>query len=71
MGINGYGTPEIFNTDQGSQFTSLEFIATLRDAGIRISIDCRARWMDNVMIKRRWKSSKYECVASEGVGDRL
>ena len=60
--ITRYGVPEIFNTDQGSQFTSYEFIKTLRDAGIRISMDGRGRWMDNVMIERLWKSLKYECV---------
>ena len=60
--INRYGVPEIFNTDQGSQFTSYEFTKTLRNAGIRISMDGRGRWMDNVMIERLWKSLKYECV---------
>ena len=60
--INRYGVPEIFNTDQGSQFTSYDFTKTLRDAGIRISMDGRGRWMDNVMIERLWKSLKYECV---------
>jgi len=60
--INRYGVPEIFNTDQGSQFTSYEFIKTLRDAGVRISMDGRGRWVDNVMIERLWKSLKYECV---------
>ena len=43
-----YGTPEIFNTDQGSEFTSFEFTTTLRDAEVRISMDGRGRWMDNV-----------------------
>jgi putative transposase len=47
-----YGVPEIFNTDQGSQFTSYEFTKALRDAGVRISMDGRGRWMDNVMIER-------------------
>jgi len=60
--INRYGAPETFNTDQGSQFTSYEFTKTLRDAGIRISMDGRGRWMDNVMIERLWRSLKYECV---------
>ncbi|WP_439646696.1 IS3 family transposase [Salidesulfovibrio brasiliensis] len=60
--MNRYGVPEIFNTDQGSQFTSYEFTRTLRDAGVRISMDGRGRWMDNVMIERLWKSLKYECV---------
>lgn len=60
--MNRYGVPEIFNTDQGSQFTSYEFTRTLRDAGVRISMDGRGRWMDNVMIERLWRSVKYECV---------
>jgi putative transposase len=57
-----YGGPEIFNTDQGSQFTSLEFTQVLKEAGIRISMDGRGRWMDNVFIERLWRSLKYECV---------
>jgi putative transposase len=57
-----FGKPEIFNTDQGSQFTSLDFTVVLRDAEIRISMDGRGRWMDNVFIERLWRSLKYECV---------
>lgn len=57
-----YGTPEIFNTDQGGQFTSLDFTQTLKDAGVRISMDGKGRWMDNVMIERLWRTLKYECV---------
>lgn len=57
-----YGKPEIFNTDQGSQFTSDDFIVALKDAGIRISMDGKGRWMDNVMIERLWRSLKYECI---------
>jgi putative transposase len=57
-----HGRPEIFNTDQGSQFTSFAFTNTLKDAGIRISMDGRGRWMDNVFIERLWRSLKYECV---------
>ena len=57
-----HGRPEIFNTDQGSQFTSLSFTQMLTDAGIRISMDGRGRWMDNVFIERLWRSLKYECV---------
>ena len=60
--INRYGVPEIFNTDQGSQFTSYDFTKTLRDAGVRISMDGRGRWLDNAMIERLWRSLKYECV---------
>ncbi|GAB4234299.1 MAG: hypothetical protein OHK0028_10410 [Deltaproteobacteria bacterium] len=57
-----FGTPEIFNTDQGSQFTSFEFTEILKQAGVRISMDSKGRWMDNVMIERLWRSLKYECV---------
>jgi len=57
-----YGKPEIFNTDQGSQFTSDDFTRTLKTAGVRISMDGRGRWMDNVFIERLWRSLKYECV---------
>ncbi len=60
--FNRYGVPEIFNTDQGSQFTSYEFTRTLRDAGVRISMDGRGRWLDNVFVERLWRSVKYECV---------
>lgn len=57
-----YGPPEIFNTDQGSQFTSPRFVDVLKDAGVRVSMDGRGRWMDNVFIERLWRSLKYECV---------
>jgi len=57
-----YGKPEIFNTDQGSQFTSLDFTEVLKEAGVRISMDGKGRWMDNVFIERLWRSLKYECV---------
>ena len=57
-----HGRPEIFNTDQGSQFTSPRFTGVLRAAGVRISMDGRGRWMDNVFIERLWRSLKYECV---------
>jgi putative transposase len=57
-----FGRPEIFNTDQGSQFTSPRFTGVLRDAGVRISMDGRGRWMDNVFIERLWRSLKYECI---------
>ena len=48
-----HGRPEIFNTDQGSQFTSPRFTRVLQDAAVKISMDGRGRWMDNVMIERR------------------
>lgn len=57
-----YGKPDIFNTDQGSQFTSFEFTQALKDSGVRISMDGRGRWMDNIMIERLWRTLKYGCV---------
>ena len=57
-----YGRPEIFNTDQGSQFTSFAFTAVLQDADVAISMDGRGRCMDNVFIERLWRSLKYEAV---------
>ena len=57
-----YGCPEIFNTDQGSQFTSAEFTALLKDNGIAISMDGKGCWRDNVFVERLWKSIKYEEV---------
>ena len=60
--LGRFGAPEIFNTDQGSQFTSPRFTDVLKDAGVRISMDGRGRWMDNVFIERLWRSMKYECV---------
>jgi putative transposase len=58
--LKNYGTPEIFNTDQGSQFTSEAFTGILSAHGIKISMDGKGRWMDNVFIERLWKSVKYE-----------
>jgi len=55
-----YGRPEIFNTDQGSRFTSCGFTGVLRDAGVSISMD--GRCMDNIFIERLWRSLKYEAV---------
>jgi len=57
-----YGAPQIFNTDQGSQFTSDDFTQVLKDAKVKISMDGRGRWIDNRMIERLWRSLKYECV---------
>lgn len=57
-----YGKPEIFNTDQGCQFTSLEFTGLLKDNGIRISMDGKGCWRDNVFVERLWRSIKYEEV---------
>jgi hypothetical protein len=57
-----YGKPEIFNTDQGSQFTSFAFTQVLKDAEVKISMDGRGRWIDNRFIERLWRSLKYERV---------
>ncbi|GBQ49656.1 transposase [Komagataeibacter europaeus LMG 18890] len=57
-----YGAPDIFNTDQGSQFTTPRFSGILEERQIRISMDGRGRWLDNVFIERLWRSLKYECV---------
>ena len=54
--------PDIFNTDQGSQFNSFAFTAVLKDAEIAMSMDARCRWMDNVFIERLWRPLKYDCV---------
>ena len=77
--LSRYGTPEIFNTDQGAQFTSELFTQVLKDAGVRISMDGKGRWIDNVFIERVWRSLKYEEVylkayenvaqAIRGIGD--
>jgi putative transposase len=61
-----FGKPDIFNTDQGSQFTSAAFTGTLAAAGVRISMDGRGRWMDNVFIERLWRSLKYEDIYLKG-----
>jgi putative transposase len=53
-----YGNPSIFNTDQGCQFTS----QALKDAEVKISMDCKGPWMDNIVIERLWRSLKYECI---------
>jgi putative transposase len=60
--IARYGKPEIFNTDQGSQFTSEEFTGLLKQNGIAISMDGKGCWRDNVFVERLWKSVKYEQV---------
>ena len=60
--IARYGTPEIFNTDQGSQFTSDAFTGTLKEHNIRITMDGKGSWRDNVFVERLWRSVKYEEV---------
>lgn len=79
--IRQYGRPAIFNTDQGGQFTSLEFTGLLKAHGIQISMDGRGCWRDNVVVERLWRSLKYEevylqayetiCDAQEGVARYL
>ena len=64
-----FGKPEIFNTDQGSQFTGGDFTGVLIKAGVRISMDGRGRWMDNVFIERLWRSLKYEDIYLKGYAD--
>lgn len=63
-----YGTPQIFNTDQGSQFTSDEFVGILKDRNIKVSMDGRGRWRDNVFVERLWKSVKYEDIYLKAYG---
>ena len=60
--MHRHGRPDIFNTDQGSQFTSSEFTGLLKEHGIRISMDGKGCWRDNVFVERLWKSVKYEEV---------
>jgi putative transposase len=55
-----YGAPDIMNTDQGSQFTSLAFTGLLKDHGIRISMDGKGAWRDNIFVERLWRTVKYE-----------
>ena len=67
-----HGNPEIFNTDQGSQFTGAEFTGALADRGITISMDGKGAWRDNVFVERLWRSVKYEEVylrAYDSVGE--
>ena len=58
--LQRFGTPEIFSTDQGSQFTSEAFTDVLKDKGVAISMDGKGRWVDNVFVERLWRSVKYE-----------
>ena len=67
--IEQYGCPGIFNTDQGSQFTSSAWTDRLRENEIRISMDGKGQWMDNVFIERLWRSLKYECVYLRAFAD--
>ncbi|MBU2742586.1 DDE-type integrase/transposase/recombinase [Acidithiobacillus thiooxidans] len=64
--LQTYGNPEIFNTDQGSQFTSASFTGRLAAAGIKISMDGRGRALDNIFVERLWRSVKHEDVYLKG-----
>jgi putative transposase len=64
--IAKYGIPEIFNTDQGAQFTSEDFTSVLKSNGIKISMDGKGRALDNVIVERLWRSVKYECIYPQG-----
>jgi len=57
--IDRFGAPEIMNTDQGSQFTSIDFITALKDTDIRISMDGKGAWRDNVFVERLWRTINY------------
>jgi putative transposase len=67
--LSRFGKPQICNTDQGSQFTSMAFTGVLERAGVLISMDGRGRWMDNVFIERVWRSLKHEDVYLKGYAD--
>ena len=58
----GQGQPKVFNTDQGSQFTSLEFTHVLQEHGVKISMDGKGRYTDNIFVERLWRTVKYEEV---------
>jgi putative transposase len=60
--LTRYGSPEIFNTDQGSQFTAEDFSQPLQAQGVRVSMDGKGRWIDNVFVERLWRSVKYEDI---------
>jgi putative transposase len=60
--IVAHGKPEIINSDQGSQFTSEEYVNLLKDNGIQISMDSKGRWADNIYIERFWRTIKYEDI---------
>ncbi|MBI5616739.1 MAG: IS3 family transposase [Gammaproteobacteria bacterium] len=60
--LERFGAPQIFNTDQGAQFTSDDFTEVLKDHGVDISMDGKGRWVDNVFVERLWRSVKYEDI---------
>jgi len=67
--IERYGAPGIFNTDQGCQFTSEDFTGVLKEHGVKISMDGKGRWVDNVFVERLWRSVKYEEVYLKAYDD--
>lgn len=67
--LNQYGQPEVFNSDQGSQFTSVAFTGVLKREGITISMDGRGRALDNIFVERLWRTVKYEDIYLKGYGD--
>ena len=67
--IERYGAPEVFNTDQGCQFTSEDFTGVLKEHGVKISMDGKGRWVDNVFVERLWRSVKYEEVYLKAYDD--
>jgi putative transposase len=64
-----WGPPEIFNTDQGAQYTAIEWVAVLLAHEVRVSMDGKGRWMDNVFVERLWRSLKYEAVYPRAYAD--
>ena len=60
--LSSFGKPEIFNTDQGAQFTSAAFTSVLHSHGVKISMDGKGRYIDNIFVERLWRSVKYEEV---------
>ena len=67
--LERYGRPQIFNTDHGSQFTSLEFTSVLKDPRVAISMDGGGRCVDNIFIERLWRSMKYEAACLHDLSD--
>jgi putative transposase len=69
--LDRWGKPRIFNTDQGSQFTSPRFLAPLKDAEVQISMDSKGRALDNIFVERLWRTVKYEHVYLHAYSDGL
>ncbi|GHS90603.1 hypothetical protein FACS1894139_18470 [Planctomycetales bacterium] len=69
--LQTHGTPALSNSDQGSQFTSAEFVRALQAAGVAISMDGRGRAFDNILVERTWRTVKYEDIFLRGYGSML